>query len=392
MSSKKKTILIIGTADTKGEEIAYMKNIIESMELQCLVVDIGLSGKPLFVPDVTSDQVAAAASSTVQDIRAIAAEGRYEVACEVLARGASKIVADELYMTGAIDGVLAIGGSMGTALTLMSLRNLPVGFPKVLISTVALSDYVHPYFVKSDIILVQPVSDFFGINQWSKRDLKRAALAIASVVKEEETLEGGNWVGITGIGWLGYTPHIKKGLEAKGLKVTVSHSVSMQGGILEQLIRQGVVKGMLDLCPFEITHEIAGGACHSQNRMEAAVEMGIPHVVGPGALGVFTMKPMDMPKFAAQGRFTIEHNEILGTAKVSMEEMVETAKVMASRLNKSKGPVAVVIPKQGFYVYDSPGKMYYDPEGRKAFIEVMRDNLRSDIEFIVLDCHIMEGP
>ncbi len=388
MSSNQKTILIIGTLDTKGEEILFMKNIIESMDLRCMVLDLGLKGKPFFEPDVTRHQVAKAVSRTVQELVSLADEGRYEVAVEELARGAEMIVSEELYISGKIDGVLCIGGSMGTAVALRALRALPVGFPKVLLSTVALSDYVHPVFVKSDIILIQPISDFWGLNPWSKRDLKRASLSIASVVKEEEPLEDGPWIAISTIGWLSYVPLIKKGLEEKGFKVTISHSVSMQGSIMEQLIRQGVIKGMLDLCPFELTHEIAGGSCASPGRMEAAVEMGIPHVVSPGAIGVFTMNAIDMPKFAAQGRFTIEHNEILGTAKPTMEEMVETANVMASKLNKSSGPVAVMIPEQGFFIYDSPDKMYHNPEGRKAFIETLRNNIRSDIEVNYLDCHI----
>jgi uncharacterized protein (UPF0261 family) len=153
-------------------------------------------------------------------------------------------------------------------------------------------------------------------------------------------------------------------------------------------MKQGVIKGMLDLCPFELIHEVAGGALSSRDRMLAAAEMGIPTVVGPGAMSVFTMCSLDMPTYAAQGRFTVEHNEILGTAMPTPDEMAKAATLMAERLNKSKGPVAVVIPTQGFHHYDMKGKMYDAPEGRKAFTEALQSKLRPDIEQIILDCHI----
>ena len=272
-----------------------------------------------------------------------------------------------------IDGILAIGGSMGTAIGLRSLRCLPVGFPKVLVSTVAVSDYLHPHFIKSDVILVQPISDYFWLNQWSKRDLKRAASTICNIVLEEEALEEGKWLGLTAIGWVAsVVPPIKRLMEEKGFKVAITHSVSMQTGILEDLIRQGVVKGMIDLCPFELLHEITGGACHSRNRLKAAAEMGVPTIVAPGSIGVFTMNTLQMPEYKKQGRFTIEHNEILGTAKPTIEEMIKTAELMCTRLNASTGKVAVLVPSQGFFNYDRKGKVYNTPEGRSAFINVLK--------------------
>ncbi|MBA4418884.1 MAG: hypothetical protein C0392_13405 [Syntrophus sp. (in: bacteria)] len=388
MDSKKKTVLIIGTCDTKGDEILFMRGIIESKGLQCLVLDMGLLKDPAnFKAEIPREQLAKAADRTLEELVESAMKGRYEVAVEELGRGAVTII-KELYKDGKIDGALAIGGSMGTALSLKMLRAIPVGFPKVLISTVALSEYVHSHWVRSDITLVQPILDFWGLDSWAKRDLRRAALAIAAMVPEEEPMEEGRWIGMTAIGWL--SPCIfpvKRHLEENGFKVAMAHSVSMQGGIVEQLIRQGVIKGMADLCPFEVLHEVAGGACHSPNRMTAASEMGIPQVVGPGAMGVFTMSTLDMQRFTDQGRFTVEHNEILGTAKPTIEEMAESAKLMASHLNASKGKTAIVVPQRGFFGYDNEGKMYYNPEGRKAFTEALKDNLSSQVELTILDCH-----
>ncbi len=388
MDGKQKAILVTGTCDTKGDEILYLKEYIESKGLRCLVLDLGLKEDPKnFQPDFTRQQLAESIGSSLDELIEDAKAGRYEVAVEKLAKGAESII-HNLQRDRVIDGILAIGGSMGTAIGLRSLRCLPVGFPKVLVSTVAVSDYLHPHFIKSDVILVQPISDFFGLNQWSKRDLKRAASTICNIVLEEEALEEGKWLGLTAIGWVAsVVPPIKRLMEDKGFKVAITHSVSMQTGILEDLIRQGVVKGMIDLCPFELLHEITGGACHSRNRLEAAAEMGVPTIVAPGSIGVFTMNTLQMPEYKKQGRFTIEHNEILGTAKPTIEEMIKTAELMCSRLNLSKGKVAVLVPSQGFFNYDQKGKMYYNPEGRAAFINVLKEKLDPKINLEILDCH-----
>lgn len=388
MDSKQKAILITGTCDTKGDEILYLKDHIESKGLRCLVLDLGLKEDPKdFTPDFTRQQLAKSIGSSLDELIADAKAGRYEVAVEKLAKGAEAIIRN-LFRDGMIDGILSIGGSMGTAIGLRSIRCLPVGFPKVLISTVAVSDYLHPHFIKSDVILVQPISDFFGLNQWAKRDLKRAASTISNIVLEEEKLEEGKWIGLTAIGWVAScVPPIKRLLEEKGFKIAIAHSVSMQTGILEDLIRQGVIKGMIDLCPFELLHEITGGACHSRNRLTAAAETGIPAIVAPGAIGVFTMNTLQMPAYKKQGRFTIEHNEILGTAKPTIEEMIQTAELMCSRLNVSKGKVAVVVPRDGFFPYDKEGKMYFNPEGRTAFINVLKEKLDPKINLEILDCH-----
>ena len=388
MKNKKKTILLVGTCDSKGDEILFMKDIIESKGHRCLVLDMGLRKDPAnFTPDITRKMLSKMVDRDLDELIAAAEAGRYEVAVEELGRGALMMV-EQLNERKEIDGVLGIGGSMGAALTLKIFRALPVGFPKVLICTVALSEYLHPYSIKSDITLIQPIVDFWGINQWVKRDLQRAAQTISVMVEHDEPLETGKWIAMTAIGWVhSCVPLIKKSLEEKGYKIAVSHSVSMQGAILERLIKEKVIKGMIDLCPFEILHDIAGAACSSKDRMEAAATMGIPTIVAPGAMGVISMYTGHMARFEAQGRFTIQHNEILGTAQAKTEEIAESARIIASRLNKATGKVAFIIPTRGFQTYDKEGKMYYDPEGRKVFIEIIKKNLQPQIDLELLDCH-----
>lgn len=388
MTQPQKTILITGTCDTKGDEILFMKKLIESKGLKCMVLDLGLKSDPAkFKADFTRQDLSEAIGASLEELMEAAKSGRYEVAVEKLGSGAESIM-KQLVEEKKINGVLSIGGSMGTALALRTLRALPIGFPKVLVSTVAVSDYLHPEFIRSDIMLVQPISDFFGLSQWSERDLKRAALSLCAIVTEEDPLEKGKWIGLTAIGWVSSCAGpLKKLLEEKGYKVTVAHSISMQCSILEDLIRQGVIKGIIDLCSFEILHEIAGAACHAQNRLTAAAEMGIPTIIGPGNVGVFAPTARDMERFGKQGRFTITHNEIIGTAKATIEEMVQTAAIMAERLNASKGKVAFVIPRKGFHHYDKEGQMYFNPEGREAFIETIENKLDPKVHLEILDCH-----
>ena len=180
---------------------------------------------------------------------------------------------------------------------------------------------------------------------------------------------------------------LRKHLVEHEYKVAMAHAVSMQSGILELLIRQGVIKGMVDLCHFEILHEVVGAPCHSRDRLMASAEMGIPLILTPNTMGVFTMKTSEMHSYQEKGHFAIEHNEMVGTAQPTAEQMEKTAEIVCSRLNKSKGKVAYVVPKKGFFPYDNEGKMYYHPKGRAAYISVLEKNLKPEINLEILDCH-----
>jgi len=386
MSSRPKTVLILATLDTKGEEALFLKREIESKGLRTITMDVGVKGEPYFEPEIPRQEVAQAVSQTVEGLLALRDEAK---AMGEMARGAERIVSG-LQREGTIDGAIAVGGTIGTALALKVLRALPVGFPKVMVSTVAISPYVSPQEVGTDVVLYQAASDFWGLNRVVRRDLERAALTVASVVKAEEPKGEAPLVAITTLGssWLTYTFRLKEVLQRKGYEVVVFHSVSMQGAIMERLIRDGEIKGLLDLCPIEVLAEIAGGDCCSPGRMKAAAEKGIPQIVGPGGIGVFPWRFAHALPERFKGRRVRAHSGIVFAVKATKEEMVETARAMASRLNRSKGPVAVVVPTKGFFGPDDVEGYFYDPEGRKAFIETLHDALRPDINFISLDCHI----
>jgi len=389
--NKEKTVLIIATLDTKGPEALFVKRLIEEKGLRTLVMDIGTTGESSFSADIPSRKVAEAASRTLPELLSFNDEAK---AMDEMAKGAEHVV-QGIFNTGAFDGVIALGGSMGTSLALRVFRGLPTGLTKVLVSTVAFSYFVTPQSVLNDVIMFQAASDLWGLNSLEKRDLKKAALAVVSAVasEDEPAEQSAPLVTMTTLGgsFLKYASPIKEAMEKKGYEVAIFHSVSMQGAIMERLIREGKVHGLLDLCPQEVLAEVCGGPLCSPGRVKAAAEKGIPQVVGAGGIGFFPFGALkDLPE-RFEGRLTFAHNEIASGIQASIEEMAGTAKVIASRLNKSRGPVVVVIPERGFMEYDRPGGKLYYPEGRKAFIDTLRNNLSPQVEFVSMDCHINDS-
>jgi len=385
---KNKTALIIATLDTKAQEVLFVKSLIEERGVNTLVMDTGTTGQCPFTPDIPSHKIAGAVSRTLPELLSFHDESK---AMGEMAKGA-EIVVTELLEKSAFDGVIALGGTMGTSLALSVFRRVPTDLVKVLVSTVALSYFVTPQSLRNDIVMFQVASDLWGLNRLAKRDLTRAALATACAIEsdEENPEENAPFITMTTLGgsFLKYASPVKERLEREGYEVAIFHSVSMQGGIMERLIEEGKVAGVLDLCPQELLSETAGGHCCSPGRMEAAAWKGIPQIVGPGGLGFFPSGPLkDLPeKF--KGRFTFSHNEIASGIQATTEEMAELAKTMAAKLNGSCGPVVVIIPERGFMEYDRQGGRLHYPEGRKIFMDTLGDNLNSDIEFIRMDCHI----
>jgi uncharacterized protein (UPF0261 family) len=385
---KQKTVLIIATLDTKGQEALFIKELIEARGVKTLVMDIGITGKSPFRPDFPSHEIAGVVSRTLPELLSYHDESK---AMAEMARGAEQMV-PELFEKNLFQGVIALGGTMGTSLALRVFRVLPTGLTKILVSTVALSYFVTPPSVRNDVIMFQVASDLWGLNRLARRDLTRAALATACAVESDDALESENaqFITMTTLGgsFLKYASPVKERLEEVGYEVAIFHSVSMQGGIMERLIADGKVDGVLDLCPQELLTELCGGLCCSPGRVEAAAKKGIPQVVGPGGLGFFPSGSLkDLPE-RFKGRLTFAHNEIASGIQASETEMAELAKIMASKLNGSRGPVSVIIPERGFLEYDRPGDRLYYPEGRKIFVDTLRDHLSPSIDFITMDCHI----
>lgn len=385
-----KTVVVMGTLDTKGEEIGYVKNSIERRGLKTIVIDTSLLGLPSFPPDISQEEVAQAAGTNMTHIIAVGDEAE---ANKVMAEGASRIV-HELYASGKLDGIIALGGSMGTSLGLSVMKTLPLGIPKLMVSTIAFTPLITPEVAATDLTMMQSPADMWGLNRITETTLASAAAAISGMVEAYEKKGPGErpLVGITTLGTAAfkYVWHIKPLLEEKGYEVAVFHSVGVGGRTFEQLIEQGVIVGALDLCTTELIGYLSGGMLDAgPNRLEAAGRMGIPQVVAPGGLGAISWAGSQEslpPRF--QNRGWHSHNILVGAVMATKEEMASVGALMAAKLNRATGPTAVLIPMKGFAELDRPGQAYYHPEGIRAFTEALERHIDPKIKVMEMDAHI----
>ena len=383
------TVLILATLDTKGEEAGYLKEVIEGRGCRGRVMDVGILGEPLFEPGIKRQEVAAAVSGGMEEIVSWRDEER---AVKAMSEGAS-ILVKKLYSRGELDGIIALGGTMGTSIALPVMKVLPLGVPKLMVSTVAFTSFIRPELVSKDLVMMQSVADMWGLNRITREILGNAALMIAGAAgRKQVSGEKRPLIGISTLGGavLTYVFTAKPLLEEKGYEVAVFHATGMQGRALEELIDQGLIDGVLDLCPYEIINELCGGTCNAgPNRMEAAARRGIPQVVGTAAMGFFDW-PGPPETFPPQykGRVWKKHNDLSWEIKASSDEMTRVAEIIAGKLNNAKGPVVVLIPRGGFSDRDRPGGVFYDPDNNELFIKTLKKNLGSEIKVEELDCHI----
>lgn len=387
-------IVIIGTLDTKGEEIEYLKQLIGRRGHETTVVDCGIFGKPTFPPEVTREEVAKAAGRELNDLISLRDERK---AMDAMTQGAA-IIVEKLYWNKKLDGILAIGGSMGTGLGLSVMNILPVGVPKLMLSTVAFAPFLmqgmaSSGFMRTDITMMQSVVDFWGINSVVKRELERAVGALTGMVEMKGEWSPEPLIGLTTLGGVAcnFVPWIKPLVEAKGYELIVFHTSGMGAIYLEEFVKQGALAGVLDLAPHEMMEKLFGGLSlrDASEEIEVTGRKWIPQVVSPGCLNWFAWLGSEktLPPDLKNRKMSF-HTGFALSIKASKEEMAETGRVMAHKLNKAIGPTTVIIPTMGFEERDKPGGVYYDPEGDRAFTEALKEHIKPGIKVMELDLHI----
>jgi uncharacterized protein (UPF0261 family) len=383
-----KTIAIVGTLDTKGEEVRYLKELIERRGYKAIVIDTGVLRAAPFPAEVTREQVAEAAGTDLKEIIALGDESK---AIAAMARGASKIV-QELHSSGRLDGIVALGGSMGTSLGIGVMKALPLLIPKLMVSTVAFLPILSPQVVSKDLTVMPTVADIWGLNRITNKVLENAAGAIVGMAEsyEERRAPEKPLIGVTTLGSAAcrYVSWMKPLLEGKGYEVAVFHANGIGGGAFEEYVEQGLLAGALDLSLFELAC-YPYGTNSGVDRLQAISKTGIPQVVAPGAthwLGWYGSLEVVPPRFRDRELFW--HNPLTVGVRMTIDEMVYVAEVMARKLNKAAGPTVLLIPTKGFSEYDKPGHPFYHPEGRKAFIEALKGHTEPRIKVIELDSHI----
>jgi uncharacterized protein (UPF0261 family) len=381
-----KTVGIVGTLDTKGIEFQFIKERIEASGTSTCVVNTGSLGEPHFEPDVSADDVAAAGGTSLQ---ALQDGGDRGAAVAAMAEGAAKIIA-ELQSDGKVDGVISLGGSAGTTIGTTAMRAVPVGVPKIMVSTLASGD-TSPYVDTKDISMMYSVVDIAGINSLSRQILANAAGAIVGMVNaevpaaEDKPLIGATMFGVT-------TPCVTKArelLEDAGYEVLVFHATGAGGRAMEDLVKGGFIVGVLDATTTELADELVGGVLSAgPDRLEAAGELGVPQVIAPGALDMVNFGPPDTVPEQFKDRTFYQHNPTVTLMRTTVAENAELGKIMGQKLSQAKGPTTVIIPKQGVSAIDKEGHPFYSAEAEAAWIENLKANLGDNVTLIEMDNHI----
>jgi uncharacterized protein (UPF0261 family) len=382
-----KTIALIGTFDTKGEEFSFLRDRVESAGLRTIMIDVGVLGTSPFAVDISPAEVAAAAN---RDLAALQKERDRGRSVTVMALGATAILA-RLQAEGAIHGVAALGGSAGTTIATAAMRALPYGFPKLMVSTLAAGD-IKPYVGTKDICMMPSVLDIAGLNRVSRRILSNAAAAICGMVASEparapdsKTTIAATMFGVT-------TPCVttaRRILEEKGYEVLVFHATGTGGQAMEQLIEDGAIQAVLDLTTTELADELAGGVMSAgSHRLEAAGRKGIPQLVCPGAIDMVNFGPAETVPVKFRSRKLYVHNPTVTLMRTTPEECAEIGRITATRLNRATGPVTVLIPLQGVSAIDKLGGPFYSPEALNSYCRALKATLSSVINLVELDAHI----
>ena len=382
-----KTVCIVGTMDTKGVEFSFIKAQIESAGVSTCVINTGILGEPQLTSNVSADEVAQAGGSSLQALRD---EGDRGNSVAVMAEGAAALVAEK-HAAGEIDGIISLGGSAGTTIGTTAMQAVPVGVPKIMVSTLASGD-TSPYVQSKDISMMYSVVDIAGINRLSRQILANAAGAIVGMVNAEvpaatadKPLIAATMFGVT-------TPCVTKAreiLEDAGYEVLVFHATGTGGQAMEDLVKGGFLAGVLDVTTTELADELVGGILSAgPDRLEAAGESGLPQVVAPGALDMVNFGPPDTVPEQFRDRLFYQHNPTVTLMRTTAEETAELGRIMARKLSKAHGPTTVIIPTQGVSAIDKTGQPFDSPEARIAWIENLKAHIADNVTVIEMDAHI----
>jgi uncharacterized protein (UPF0261 family) len=397
------TIAILGTMDTKGEEHAFVADLIQQRGHKVLVIDVGTMGDPRLKPDITRAEVATAVGVNFTELTAKQDRGE---SVATMSRGAPVVLA-KLAADKRIDGVISLGGGGGTAIGTAAMRALPTGFPKLMVSTLA-SGNVAPYVGVKDIVMFPSVVDIAGLNSISRMLLTRAAGAICGMVEAGHAISrseldrtGGPPVPppkpIIVASQFGNTTacieHAKKILEAAGYEVVVFAATGTGGRTMESLIEAGLVAGVLDITTTEWADELVGGVLTAgPTRLEAAARRGVPAVVSTGCLDMVNFGPPETVPAIFAGRKFYQHNPQVTLMRTAPEECAQLGHILAGKLNLSTGPVTVLLPLRGGSVISAPGGPFHDPAADAALYTSLKAALRSDITVNELDCAVNDPP
>jgi uncharacterized protein (UPF0261 family) len=373
------TVVLLGTLDTKGREYEFLRDRVREHGVDVLLLDAGILGEPLTQPDIGRDEIAEAADAKVSSLVAGNDRG---LAIDAMARGAATVLA-RLHADGKVDGVLGLGGSGNSTIIAQAMRALPVGVPKLLVSTVASGD-TRPYVGAVDIAMMYSVVDIAGINRISAQIMTNAAAMIAGAVKarvpdlgRERPLIGASMFGVT-------TPCVtaaRERLEELGYEVLVFHATGAGGQSMEALARAGYLAGVLDATTTELADELVGGVLSAgPHRLEAAGEQGLPQVVSLGALDMVNFGPRESVPARFDDRNLYVHNATVTLMRTTPQECLELGRQIGRKLSAARGPLVLFVPLEGVSAIAVEGQVFHDAEADAALLRGLDETLSAAIE------------
>ncbi|HEY7155936.1 MAG TPA: Tm-1-like ATP-binding domain-containing protein [Gemmataceae bacterium] len=385
-------VLLLGTLDTKGVEFQFVRDLLDKAGLATLVVDAGVMGAPHFPPDISREQVYAAAGVSFDAVRRAADRGQ---AIAAAAKGATKIAVD-LHAGGQLDGVLGLGGSAGTTIATAAMRALPFGVPKIMVSTLA-GGQVKPYVGVRDILMMPSVVDICGLNRISRTVLANAANAMIGMIQGErgcvsapsdKPLIAATMFGVT-------TPCVeasRKILESNSYEVLVFHATGTGGTTMESFVSDGLIAGVLDLTTTELADELVGGILTAgRDRLTAAGLRGVPQVVSVGALDMVNFGPPETVPEKFRHRRFYQHNPTVTLMRTTPEENDALGKEIAHKASAARGPTAVLVPRKGVSALDAEGQPFWWPEADDALLQSLRNWMSPHVRLIEVDLHINDA-
>jgi uncharacterized protein (UPF0261 family) len=379
-------VALVGALDTKGKEYAYVKQCIEARGHKTLLIDIGTGGPPTLQADISRQQVADAAKI---DLGALLEKQDRGESMAAMGRGIAQLV-PTLYTEGQFDAIMAMGGSGNSSVACAAMRALPIGVPKVMVSTVAGGD-VSGFVGAKDIVMVPSIVDVAGLNAISRRVFAQAAGAVCGMIEaaaapaDDKPLIAASMFGNT----TECVEYAKAIMEENGFEVLVFHATGTGGRTMENLIETGAIAGVLDITTTEWADQLVGGVLAAgTRRLEAAARNGVPAVVTPACLDMVNFwGPETIPAQFRERKF-YQHNPNITLMRTTPDECARLGRILAEKLNLSTGPITVLVPLRGLSVIDAPDQPFWWPEADQALVSELEKHLRSDIPIVKIDANV----
>ncbi|WP_136443847.1 Tm-1-like ATP-binding domain-containing protein [Pacificoceanicola onchidii] len=386
-----KTILVVGTYDTKDAELGFLSRCIADQGGRVATMDVSVLGDPSQPTDYSKHAVAEEGGSS---IRAAIDSGDENHAMQIMAKGAS-LLAARLFAEGRFDGVIVLGGTMGTDLALDVCAALPLGVPKYIVSTVSFSPLIPAERLPADVQMILWAGGLYGLNSVCKASLSQAAGAVLGAARAVQPPEAKKpLVGMMSLGTsaLKYVVPLKPALEARGFEVAVFHATGMGGRAFESLAGQGAFVCTFDFCTQELGNHIHGSDISAgEDRLTHAGKSGTPQIVAPGCYDLVDIVGWKPVPEKWRAHLSHAHNRLLTSIVLNTEERRAVARAHAERLAEAKAPVSMILPSHGLGEWDREGADLYDKDGLDAFLTEMRETLPANVTRHDIDCHINDA-